>query len=223
MASDIQVELWTDGSGTASGPGGWAWVLRAIDKATGEIVKQTDGCGCSASTTNNRMELTAVLMGLRALKHPTKLTVFTDSEYVAKPFSEGWLKGWQERNWRTNAGRGPEEGIPTLSCPTCAAHAPDEGVPVVCDRHMPYADMVTRTDRKQVANRDLWLALVEVTYSHTIRFMHVKGHAKGAYPLNEHCDLLAGQGRRFVIDGIASGQFTAEDIPQVEGATSILF
>jgi ribonuclease HI len=59
--------------------------------------------GSEPETTNNRMELTAALMGLRALKQPCQVELFTDSKYLRNAFEEGWLEKWQRTGWRTAA------------------------------------------------------------------------------------------------------------------------
>lgn len=90
----MKVELWTDGSGTTQGnPGGWACVLKFGEH-------RREFCGGEPDTTNNRMEMTALLMGLRALKRPCDVEVHTDSEYVMKAWTEGWLNKWRAKNWR---------------------------------------------------------------------------------------------------------------------------
>lgn len=95
----IVVDLWTDGSGTVLGePGGWAYVLTTVARSGELVVKENSGA--EASTTNNRMEMTAVLEGLRAIKRPSVVVVHTDSQYVMKPFTEGYLKRWEAKNWR---------------------------------------------------------------------------------------------------------------------------
>jgi ribonuclease HI len=95
----VEIELWTDGSSTgAVGDGGWAFVLRC-----GEKVKE--GSGYVPDTTNNRMEMTALLMGLRALtREGVFVRVFTDSEYLMKPFTHGWLHKWERGGWITGRG-----------------------------------------------------------------------------------------------------------------------
>lgn len=94
------VDLWTDGSGTTLGhPGGWAFVLEAVHPATGEP-RRREGSGGALDTTNNRMEMMACLMGLRALKRPSVVVVHTDSEYLMKPFTEGWLERWVSSNFK---------------------------------------------------------------------------------------------------------------------------
>lgn len=94
------VDLWTDGSGTTLGhPGGWAYVLETAHPRTGELVRKED-CGGAHDTTNNRMEMTACLMGLRALKWPSLVVVHTDSEYLMRPFTEGWLEKWVRANFK---------------------------------------------------------------------------------------------------------------------------
>lgn len=100
----VRLELWTDGSGTAAGPIGWAFVLRAFDEQSGELCAEKTGGGFTCEGTNNRAELTALLEGLRAIKTPASVRVFTDSEYVAKPFTAGYLVSWQERGWRKLTG-----------------------------------------------------------------------------------------------------------------------
>ncbi len=91
------IELWTDGSGRTHGPGGWAYILRT--RINGEWVEEVDSGGIPEAT-HNRAELTALLEGLRALKSPCELTVYTDSRYVANPFRERWFERWQQRGWR---------------------------------------------------------------------------------------------------------------------------
>jgi ribonuclease HI len=95
---ESMIELWTDGSGRAHGPGGWAYILSARTD-DGEWVEECASGGIPEAT-HNRAELTALLEGLRALKRPCELTVYTDSKYVANPFCEGWFERWQQRGWR---------------------------------------------------------------------------------------------------------------------------
>lgn len=102
----VRVELWSDGSGIATGgqPLGWAYVLRALDSATGEVLKETEGSGSEAIGTNNRAELLAVIEGLFVLKQVTTLTVFTDSEYVIGGIGGGWVEGWKAHGWKNRDG-----------------------------------------------------------------------------------------------------------------------
>lgn len=94
----IQVELWSDGSGTANGePGGWAYVLRK-QQSDGSWIEKEESGPCSA-TSNNRMELMGIIMGLRALKQPCQVTIFADSQYATNPIKEKWLGKWKNRNW----------------------------------------------------------------------------------------------------------------------------
>lgn len=86
------VEIFTDGSCRGNpGPGGFGAILRY-----GEKIKEISGC--EKKTTNNRMELTAVIEALRALKRPCHLRITTDSNYVLKGMTQ-WLPGWIRRNW----------------------------------------------------------------------------------------------------------------------------
>jgi ribonuclease HI len=86
------VEIYTDGSCRGNpGPGGYGAILKYGDK-----MKELSGC--DARTTNNRMELMAVIEALKVLKRPCKVRVITDSNYVMKGMTE-WLPGWIKRNW----------------------------------------------------------------------------------------------------------------------------
>lgn len=88
------VEIYTDGACRGNpGPGGWAATLQS-----GEHLRELSGA--EAATTNNRMELTAVIRALEALKRPVKARIHTDSEYVRRGITE-WLPGWKRRDWRT--------------------------------------------------------------------------------------------------------------------------
>lgn len=89
------VQLFTDGGCSGNpGPGGWAFILR--HPATG---KEMEASGGEPLTTNNRMELLAVVRGLEALKRPTIVELLLDSEYVRKGLSE-WMAGWKSNGWR---------------------------------------------------------------------------------------------------------------------------
>ncbi len=88
------VEIYTDGACRGNpGPGGWGALLTA-----GEHVKELSGA--EPLTTNNRMELTAVIRALEALKRPSELRIFTDSEYVRRGVTE-WMRSWKARGWKT--------------------------------------------------------------------------------------------------------------------------
>ena len=90
-----EVHLFTDGACSGNpGPGGWAFVLR--HPATGKELEQSGG---EPLTTNNRMELTAAVRGLEALKRRSHVELFTDSVYVGKGISE-WLPKWKANGWR---------------------------------------------------------------------------------------------------------------------------
>jgi ribonuclease HI len=93
------VQLFTDGACSGNpGPGGWAFILR--HPASGKEIERSGG---ERDSTNNRMELQAVIEGLRALQRPTDVEVVTDSTYVAKGCME-WLAGWKRNNWRRREG-----------------------------------------------------------------------------------------------------------------------
>src|SRR5438105_9440191 len=89
-----EVHLFTDGGCSGNpGPGGWAFILR--HPASG---KETEQSGGELETTNNRMELMAVIRGLEALKRPTRVELFTDSEYVRQGLS-AWMPKWKANGW----------------------------------------------------------------------------------------------------------------------------
>ena len=91
-----QVEAFTDGACRGNpGPGGWGALLRF-----GKHERQL--WGGEPETTNNRMELTAAIEALRALKEPCQVALTTDSEYVRKGITE-WIENWKKRGWRTAA------------------------------------------------------------------------------------------------------------------------
>lgn len=88
------VEIFTDGACSGNpGPGGWGALLRM-----GEAEKELSGG--EDNTTNNRMELMGAIAGLEALKRPSQVKLYTDSQYVQKGISE-WLPGWKKRDWKT--------------------------------------------------------------------------------------------------------------------------
>jgi ribonuclease HI len=94
-----EVHLYTDGGCSGNpGPGGWAYLMRHV--ASG---KELEGSGGEPETTNNRMELRAVVEGLQALKRPTTVELFTDSVYVGKGLSE-WMPKWKANGWRRREG-----------------------------------------------------------------------------------------------------------------------
>ena len=97
------IELWTDGACAGNpGVGGWGCLLVARDH-DGSVIRTRELSGGEPESTNNRMELMAVLEGLRALTRPATVCVHLDSTYVMKAFTEGWLVAWRRRDWRTAA------------------------------------------------------------------------------------------------------------------------
>ena len=88
------IDIYTDGACKGNpGPGGWGVFLKS-----GTTEKEL--CGGARETTNNRMEMTAVIEALKALKRPCRVTLHVDSQYVLKGMTE-WLTGWKARGWRT--------------------------------------------------------------------------------------------------------------------------
>ena len=87
------VTLYTDGACSGNpGPGGWGAIL----EYKGHLREMSGGEG---STTNNRMELTAVIRGLQALKESCVVELYSDSKYVIDGLSKGWAAGWQKKGW----------------------------------------------------------------------------------------------------------------------------
>ena len=85
--------LYTDGACSGNpGPGGWGAVLKYG-------AHERELSGGEANTTNNRMELTAVIEALRALKAPCRVELWSDSKYVIDALEKGWARGWQKRGW----------------------------------------------------------------------------------------------------------------------------
>ena len=97
-----KIDLYTDGACSGNpGPGGWGAVLlyKGVEKQIS---------GYATESTNNRMELTAVIMGLCALKEPCDVTVYTDSAYICNAFHNGWTFAWERNGW-LNSKRKPVE------------------------------------------------------------------------------------------------------------------
>lgn len=94
-SSTNTIYLYTDGACSGNpGPGGWASILTFNDR-------HLKISGYSAQTTNNKMELTAVIEGLKRLKKPSHVHIVTDSKYIHNAFSLNWITRWQHNNWKT--------------------------------------------------------------------------------------------------------------------------
>lgn len=135
-----KVTLYTDGACSGNpGIGGWGAVLmfNGFEKRIS---------GAENSTTNNRMEVTAVIEGLKCLKEPCSVEVYSDSAYTVNAFNEGWIYGWEKAGFK-------------------------------------------KPDNKPVLNTDLWKELLNLTRTHDVKFIKVKGHADNEY--NNICDKLA--------------------------------
>lgn len=119
--------------------GGWGAILMYNDY-------KKEISGGNKSTTNNIMEVTAVIEALKILKNPCNVTVYSDSAYVVNCFNQGWIYNWIKKGWKT-AGNEP------------------------------------------VKNKELWQELYNLTKTHTVKFVKVKGHSDNEY--NNRCDELA--------------------------------
>lgn len=103
----MRVEIYTDGAarGNPDGPGGYGTVLHYTDSAGQLHIKELSGG--FARTTNNRMELMAVIAGMEALTKPCEIELFSDSKYVIDAFNKHWIEGWISKGWR----RGKNEPV----------------------------------------------------------------------------------------------------------------
>ena len=91
-----EVTIYTDGACSGNpGPGGWGAILMYKDK-------KKEISGGNPETTNNIMELTAVIEGLKMLKFPCKVSLYSDSAYVVNAFEQKWIYGWMKNGWKTS-------------------------------------------------------------------------------------------------------------------------
>lgn len=98
MTDFQEVTIYTDGACDPNpGPGGWAAILIYHNR-------EESLTGSDSQTTNNRMELTAAIEALKALKHPCQIEFFTDSQYLRSGITE-WIPNWRARNWRRKGGK----------------------------------------------------------------------------------------------------------------------
>ena len=101
----MKVTIYTDGAarGNPEGPGGYGCVLHYVDsKGTLHVREFSAGY---AKTTNNRMELMAVIIGMEALPKPCQITVISDSKYVTDAFNQHWIAGWLKKDWKNSANK----------------------------------------------------------------------------------------------------------------------
>ena len=135
-----EVLIYTDGACSGNpGPGGWGSILMY-----GEHKKEISGG--KKDTTNNVMELTAVIEALKLLKFKCKVSLYSDSAYVVNAFNQKWIYGWLKNGWK-NASKEP------------------------------------------VKNKELWQELYDLTKTHEVTFIKVKGHSDNEY--NNRCDEMA--------------------------------
>ncbi len=93
------VYIYTDGACSGNpGPGGWCAILKYKQK-------ELELYGSEKETTNNRMELTAVIEGMKALKRPCNVTVVSDSKYVCDAINQHWLSAWERKGWKKSDGK----------------------------------------------------------------------------------------------------------------------
>ena len=135
-----KVTIYTDGACSGNpGPGGWGSILMF-----GENKKEISGA--KKDTTNNIMEITAVIEALKCLKEECEVEIYSDSAYVVNAFNQGWITNWIKNNWKTSS-------------------------------------------KEPVKNKELWQELYDLTKTHKVKFIKVKGHSDNEY--NNRCDELA--------------------------------
>lgn len=99
MQTKKTVIVYTDGACSGNpGPGGWAAIL--LYKGAEKVIS-----GAEKETTNNRMELTAVISALECLKEPCLVELYSDSKYVIDALDKGWAQSWQKKNWKKSDGK----------------------------------------------------------------------------------------------------------------------
>ncbi len=106
----MKVTIYTDGAarGNPDGPGGYGTILQYVD-SKGTLHEREYSAGYK-KTTNNRMELMAVIAGLEALTKPCEVRLVSDSKYVTDAFNQHWIDGWLKKNWKT-AGNKPVKNV----------------------------------------------------------------------------------------------------------------
>lgn len=106
----MQVKIYTDGAarGNPDGPGGYGTVLEYVD-SKGKLHTKEISQGYKR-TTNNRMELMAVIAGLEALNRPCEVELYSDSKYVVDAFNQHWIDGWMKKGWK----RGKNEPVKNI-------------------------------------------------------------------------------------------------------------
>jgi ribonuclease HI len=154
-----EVDIYTDGACSGNpGPGGWGAVLSYQGG-------QKELSGGASMTTHNRMEMTAAICALQALKEPCAVQLRSDSAYLVNAFNLGWLDHWQKNGWRT-------------------------------------------AKNEMVENQDLWRLLLELSQTHRIRWVKVKGHANDV--MNNRCDRLAVEAARAAASGDLGNGFEGD-------------
>ena len=100
----MDVKIFTDGAarGNPEGPGGYGAILQYVDQKG--MLHEKELSGGYVKTTNNRMELMAVIAGLEALNRPCRVEVISDSKYVTDAFNKHWIDGWLKTNWKGASG-----------------------------------------------------------------------------------------------------------------------
>ena len=154
MSKDFVI-IYTDGACSPNpGIGGWGAVL-----ISNQHNLRTEISGSEVDSTNNRMEMTAAIKALEALKKPCIIEIYTDSSYVKNAFEKNWLRNWQSNGWKSKG-------------------------------------------EKTVANKALWLQLLELSQKHEVSWHWVKGHSGDAE--NNRCDELAVKARKDLAKSILS-------------------
>lgn len=101
----MKVTMYTDGAarGNPNGPGGYGTILQYVD-SKGQVHMREYSAGYE-KTTNNRMEMMAVIAGLEALNRPCEVDVYSDSQYVVNAFNQHWIEGWKKSGWKRSGNK----------------------------------------------------------------------------------------------------------------------
>lgn len=107
MCDFVIVNMYTDGAarGNPDGPGGYGTVIHYMDNSGENTEKVEEFAGGFEVTSNNRMELLAVIVGLESVETPSVVTVYSDSKYVVNAFALGWVSNWVKNGWKTAANK----------------------------------------------------------------------------------------------------------------------
>ena len=102
-----RVDIFTDGAAKANprGPGGYAAIVKVYKKDSIEFESIEEFAGGSPVTTNNKMELMGVIVGLERVTEPSMIRIYSDSSYIINAFNKRWMYNWKRNGWKTRTGK----------------------------------------------------------------------------------------------------------------------